>query len=186
MPSKSCRALVALAAVLGCLPLRAQEAAKVYIGGGDEHRGAFDGYLNDPAGWTWVRQNADGYYVNTFPLKDKGDEPALNAQLNGMAGLFTHRNVFYETEAESYAHRVHRAEEARLLLLVGHQAQAEHAGLDVAVAGLVDRLEHPHGLADQFWGEAGGHQQLAPRSWAVLRQLRATRVERGINSLARI
>lgn len=40
-----------------------QDTAKVYIGGGDEHTGAYDGYLKDPNRWTWVRQNADGYYV---------------------------------------------------------------------------------------------------------------------------
>lgn len=118
LPRKTRCTVGILLLVLGCLPLRAQQPAKVYIGGGDEHRGAFDGYLADPAGWTWVRQNADGYYLNTFPLKNNPGDPAQNGRLRDMAALFTHKNVFYETEAESYLHRVHDADDqARIKIL---------------------------------------------------------------------
>ena len=116
-PKLLCTA-IALLSTWWCLPLHGQQAAKVYVGGGDEHKGAFDGYLDNPDGWTWVRQNADGYYLNTFPLKDNADEPTQNRRLSTMAGLFTHKNVFYETEAEAYAHRVTDAnDQARIALL---------------------------------------------------------------------
>ncbi len=96
----------------------AAEMAKVYIGGGDEHLGAFDGYLGDPNGWTWVRANADGYYVNTFPLNDNPNDATQNNRLSTMSSLFTNKNVFYETEAESYDNRVFDADEkARLPIL---------------------------------------------------------------------
>ena len=107
-----------LLTVLGSARLHALPPAQVYVGGGDEHRGAFDGYLADPAGWAWVRQNADGYYLNTFPLKSTPAEPTQSQHLRDMAALFAHKNIFYETEAESYAHRVHDADDqARITLL---------------------------------------------------------------------
>ena len=106
--------------VLSAGTLPAQRAAQVYVGGGDEHRGAFDGYLADPDGWTWVRQHADGYYLNTFPLKSNAGDAEQNGRLRKMADLFAHRNVFYETEAESYAHRVHDADDqTRIKILQG-------------------------------------------------------------------
>jgi hypothetical protein len=98
--------------------LLAQDIAKVYVGGGDEHTGAYDGYLNDPNGWTWVRQHADGYYVNTFPMSNNPNDANQNAWMGGMAALFTNKNVFYETESEAYLNRVFDADDkARISIL---------------------------------------------------------------------
>ena len=118
MSPKTLCTTVILIFTLGCLRLHAQQNSKVYIGGGDDALGAFDGYINDPNGWTWVRQNADGYYINTFPLDDNPSDATQNSELTTMAGLFTNKNVFYETEAQSYANRVFDADdEARLSIL---------------------------------------------------------------------
>ncbi len=72
---------------------------RVYIGGGDNAPGAFNGYLNDPTHWTYVRANADGYYINNFALNTNTGDSTQNSHLQTMAGLFTHHNVFYETDA---------------------------------------------------------------------------------------
>jgi hypothetical protein len=110
--------LVVFICALGCRRLDAHRMAEVYIGGGDEHRGAYDGYLNAPNGWTWVRQNADGYYINTFPMNDDVNDATQNSRLRTMSSLFSNKNVFYETEAESYAHRISDADdEARIKIL---------------------------------------------------------------------
>ncbi len=115
----ACRlAAFGLAFSLLCTLSPAAQMAKVYIGGGDEHLGAFDGYINDPNGWTWVRQNADGYYINTFPLSDDPNNATINGELSTMSSLFTNKNVMYETEAESYANRIFDADDkARIPIL---------------------------------------------------------------------
>jgi len=86
----------------------------VYVGGGDNSTGAWDGYLGDPNGWVWVRQNADGYYTNVFPYMDLSKGTSNTAadynqdqpKIQRMANLFSNKNLFYETEATSYANRV--------------------------------------------------------------------------------
>ncbi len=88
---------VAGAAMLLASGTRAQQ---VYIGGGDNSPGAFDGYLNDPNGWTYVRANANGYYINNFALNTNTADATQNSKLSRMAGLFTSKNVFYETDLQ--------------------------------------------------------------------------------------
>ncbi len=73
---------------------------RVYIGGGDNAPGAFNGYLGDTSHWTFVRANADGYYVNNFALNTNTGDTTQNHNLSTMASLFTHKNVFYETDAD--------------------------------------------------------------------------------------
>ncbi len=91
------RAVVTALALSLCAGARAQQ---VYIGGGDNSPGAFDGYLKDPAGWTYVRDNASGYYVNNFALSSDPKDKTQFDKLQRMAGLFTHKNVFYETDVK--------------------------------------------------------------------------------------
>ena len=110
--------LIIVAFIFSNLFTKAQDTAKVYIGGGDEKTGAYLGYINDPSGWTWVRQYADGYYVNTFPMNDNANDATQNAWMKNICGLFKNKNVFYETEAQSYANRVFDADDkARISIL---------------------------------------------------------------------
>jgi hypothetical protein len=103
----SCRTAWTSAAALTLLTARGH-AAEVYIGGGDNLAGALSGYLAKPQDWTWVRAHADGYYVNCFPFAVKKKAvPAGRAELlRELVALFEHKNVFYESEAEAYQHRV--------------------------------------------------------------------------------
>lgn len=73
---------------------------KVYVGGGDNATGAFLGYLGDPSGWTYVQQNADGYYINNFALNTNKTDATQNQRLTSMAALFTNKNAFYETDQQ--------------------------------------------------------------------------------------
>lgn len=79
-------------------PVIPQLNVKVYIGGGDNLLGAFDGYINDSANWKYVRQYADGYYINNFALNTNPADSAQNNRISTMASLFTKKNVFYETD----------------------------------------------------------------------------------------
>lgn len=96
------RACAVGAAVAGAAMLLASgaRAQQVYIGGGDNSPGAFDGYLNDPGGWTYVRANANGYYINNFALNTNTGDATQNSKLSRMAGLFTNKNAFYETDLQ--------------------------------------------------------------------------------------
>lgn len=71
---------------------------QVYVGGGDNDAGAFVGYLNDPTGWPYVRQYANGYYTNNFALNTNTADATQNSKLGSMSSLFTNKNVFYETD----------------------------------------------------------------------------------------
>ena len=63
---------------------------------------AFDGYLASPGDWQFVRENANGYYVNSFPLildqSRSGLIPAVSDKLRQMASLFANKVAFYETD----------------------------------------------------------------------------------------
>ena len=89
-------ALTALALAFG-LPHQAA-AQTVYIGGGDNSPGAFDGYLSNPNGWSYVRSHAAGYYINNFALNANPNDTTQAGKLQQMANLFTNKNVFYETD----------------------------------------------------------------------------------------
>jgi hypothetical protein len=74
---------------------------KVYIGGGDNDPGAFDGYLDGRDHWTYVREHSDGYYINNFALHldNVGDGNLIEEpKLRQIADLFTRKSVFYETD----------------------------------------------------------------------------------------
>jgi hypothetical protein len=79
-------------------PVRPPVNVKVYIGGGDNTPGAFDGYISDSANWRYVRQYADGYYINNFALNTNTADAAQNKRITTMASLFTKKNIFYETD----------------------------------------------------------------------------------------
>jgi len=60
--------------------------------------GAFDGYLDDPMNWLYVRSNSDGYYVNNFALHPDPNDQTQLAKLSKLSSLFHNKNVFYETD----------------------------------------------------------------------------------------
>ncbi len=91
-PTFTRRSLIAFS-LLG-LSIYPTQAAKVFVGGGDNAAGAFNGYLANPAAWTFVRANADGYYINNFAMTGAD----LNTKLAQMNTLFTSNAVFYETD----------------------------------------------------------------------------------------
>ncbi len=73
-------------------------ATQVYIGGGDNSAGAFDGYLGNPNGWQYVRAHAAGYYINNFALNPNPGDTVQSGKLQQMSSLFANKNVFYETD----------------------------------------------------------------------------------------
>jgi hypothetical protein len=89
--------------VAGC-SLSATFAAQVYIGGDNSPGRAYPNlgvvrqYLDYANEWTWVRANADGYYLNNFCLTTDTTDANQNEMVQRLAGLFTHKNVFYESD----------------------------------------------------------------------------------------
>jgi hypothetical protein len=81
-------ALCALGAVTGFA--RPANAQKVFIGSANGWRQMID----HPEQWTYVRQNADGFYVNFIELLH-ADTPAMAK----LSALFTHRNAYYESDS---------------------------------------------------------------------------------------
>lgn len=73
---------------------------KVYIGGGDNAAGAFIGYLDNPNDWSYVQQNADGYYINNFALNTSRIDVTQNQRLGALSALFSNKSAFYETDLE--------------------------------------------------------------------------------------
>jgi hypothetical protein len=88
------RLLTVGTALMGVAFGNLSNAAQVFIGGGDNQAAAWAGYLSGSANWTFVRQNASGYYTNNFAVA----RPEAPANLQAMANLFTSKNVFYETD----------------------------------------------------------------------------------------
>ena len=72
------------------------DAPKVYVGVADQ----WDDLVSHPDGWTFVRQNADGFYVNFIEMEwaAKGQQGKSQETLNRTAALFTHKNAYFESD----------------------------------------------------------------------------------------
>ena len=85
--------------------------AKVYIGGGGDESpdvgetdAPFDVYLSKLDEWSFVRANANGYYVTNYALYlDDLGKCLQEPKLRKMAEAFTNRSVFYETDIRDNA-----------------------------------------------------------------------------------
>src|SRR5438128_2404990 len=79
-------------------------AAQVYIGGDNSPGRAYPNpgvvrqYLDYTNEWRWVQANADGYYLNNFSLTTATGDANQNEMVRRLASLFTHKNVFYESD----------------------------------------------------------------------------------------
>ena len=71
-------------------PVKAQQ---VYYGCADQ----WSDLLKNPGQWTFVRQNADGFYINFIELEPSftKDRPGI---LRATAALFTHKNAYFESD----------------------------------------------------------------------------------------
>jgi hypothetical protein len=69
---------------------------KVYIGGDTF---GWDDMITGPEKWAWTRANVDGFYINNFCFGPDPSDEIQNYRLRQFAGLFTHKNVYYETDA---------------------------------------------------------------------------------------
>lgn len=113
----------ALFIIAGSLQAQNKSRTLVYIGGGDNPAGEWQGYLADTSAWTWVRHNADGYYVNVFPFLNLGgttqDYHKIDVQMKAMANAFTNKDLFYETEAQSMENRVFDKDDSAVISVLG-------------------------------------------------------------------
>lgn len=92
--SRLAQALIVPAVLLlSNLPAQAQ---KVYVGIADQ----WDELNAHPADWTFVRQNADGFYINFIEMNwaAQGKNGKSQATLNRTAALFTHQNAYFESD----------------------------------------------------------------------------------------
>ena len=88
---KSLLALAVLAVLmLSSAPAHAQ---KVYVGIADQ----WNELIDHPAQWTYVRQNADGFYLN-FIMMEPTRHANAQALLTATAALFTHKNAYFESD----------------------------------------------------------------------------------------
>ena len=69
---------------------------KVYVGGDTF---GWNDMTTGSEKWAWTRANADGFYINNFCFGPNPSDENQNAKLRQFAGLFTHKNVYYETDA---------------------------------------------------------------------------------------
>lgn len=69
---------------------------KIYIGGDTF---GWNDMITGPENWAWTRANVDGFYINNFCLNANPSDENQNFRLRQFAGLFAHKNVFYETDA---------------------------------------------------------------------------------------
>jgi hypothetical protein len=69
---------------------------KVYIGGDTF---GWNDMIAGPEKWAWTRANVDGFYINNFCFVPNPSDEIQNNRLRQFAGLFTHKNVYYETDA---------------------------------------------------------------------------------------
>ena len=67
-------------------------SVQVYFGTADW----FEDLTNYPAQWTYVRQNADGLYINFWQLQHPGFQDLSTCQT--FANLFTKKNAFFEND----------------------------------------------------------------------------------------
>jgi hypothetical protein len=68
---------------------------QVYVGVADEWQES----LNSPSEWSYVQQNADGFYVNFIQMgyvPGHGYDSQTNCDT--IANLFTHKNAYYESD----------------------------------------------------------------------------------------
>ncbi len=110
--------LVAAAAILATLPCsvnaqpqkttKSAQRVEVYVGVADNHMDQ----INHPDQWMYVRQNADGFYINFIELDSMYSQSTLDAY----GKLFTHKNAFIESDMNSsmekergYVDRLHKA-----------------------------------------------------------------------------
>ena len=91
---KSLPALAVLAVLM--LPSSPAHAQKVYVGVADQ----WDELISHPADWTYVRQNADGFYINFIEMHwaTRGQNGKSQETLNRTAALFTHKNAYFESD----------------------------------------------------------------------------------------
>ena len=78
-----------LALCAASAPCHAQE---VYVGTGNGR----DAMMAHPQQWQFVRQNADGFYVNFIQMLKMDKEKCAK-----MANLFTHKNAFFESDSRN-------------------------------------------------------------------------------------
>lgn len=84
------------------------QRVEVYVGVADNHMDQ----IKNPDQWTYVRQNADGFYINFIEL----DSMYSQSTLDSYGTLFTHKNAFIESDMNSstekeqgYVDRLHQA-----------------------------------------------------------------------------
>ena len=75
------------------------QAQQVYVGIADQ----WDEMNARPDQWVYVRQNADGFYVNFIEMRwaAKGKMGHSLETLNQTASLFTHKNAYFESDYHS-------------------------------------------------------------------------------------
>ena len=91
LPLRRCLAFATaflLPALLSPQPARAQQ---VYVGAADQ----WDDLLAHPDQWKFVRENADGFYVNFIEMDWMKKNPE---KLTRTAALFTHKNALMESD----------------------------------------------------------------------------------------
>lgn len=103
--------LAALACSVNAQPQKTTKTAQrveVYVGVADNHMDQ----INRPDQWTYVRRNADGFYINFIELDSMYSQSTLDAY----GKLFTNKNAFIESDMNSstekeqgYVDRLHKA-----------------------------------------------------------------------------
>jgi hypothetical protein len=86
--------LLILSAVL--IPIASARAQEVYVGIADQ----WSDLIANGDQWQYVRQNADGFYVNFIEMNwvAKNDHGMNPAQLARTAALFAHKNAYFESD----------------------------------------------------------------------------------------
>jgi hypothetical protein len=88
-------AILALTALSASAPQFVQ-AQQVYVGIADQ----WDEMNAHPDQWSYVRHNADGFYINFIEMHwaAKGQQGHSQETLNRTASLFTHKNAYFESD----------------------------------------------------------------------------------------
>lgn len=80
-------------ATLATITQPAAQRIEVYVGVADNHMDQ----INSPAKWSYVSQNADGFYINFIEL----DSIYKQSTLNSYGKLFTNKNALVESDMNS-------------------------------------------------------------------------------------